>query len=125
MMQLILGYLKAGGIPVFLVMVLAGGALSLHCQQQALGTLRKQNTQLLSQNTALENRLLQLKTQAASLASVLNEQKKQHQYLEDKSEQTRQQLRQAVEQIPCARQPVPADVIRLQRDALTDNTLSR
>jgi hypothetical protein len=125
MMQLILGYLKAGGLPVFLVITLAGGALWLHCQQQTLCVLRKQNTQLTSQNTVLETRLLQLKTQAASLASVLDEQKNQHQYLEDKSEQTRRQLRQAVAQIPCARQPVPADVIRLQQDALNARPLSR
>lgn len=126
MMQLILNYLKVGGFSVILAVALTGSMLWLHYQHQALRALREQNTQLANQNTRLEARLLQLKTQAANLTSVLEAQKKQHQNLEEKNEQTHQQLHQAVAQAPCARQSVPADVIQLQRDAIKDrNALSR
>lgn len=116
--------LRTGGLPS-LILILAAGGVWLHYQHRVLTTLREQNIQLTRLNARLEARLQQLKRQAASLTGVLDEQKKQHQNLEKKNEHTRQQLHQAVARAPCATEPVPADIIRLQRDALADrNTLS-
>ncbi|WP_455872377.1 hypothetical protein [Serratia proteamaculans] len=117
-----LGTLKAVGMMTVMV-VLAGNMVWLRYQQHELGVLRTQNAQLTRQNEALQTRLLQLKAQATHLSTTLGEQQTQHHQLEEQSEQIRRQLRQAVSRAPCAGQSVPADVIRLQRDALNPRRL--
>lgn len=114
------GWARVGGITV----VLLGGVLWLRHQQQTMEHLRVQNQQLVMQGDALQSRLLQWQSQAASLSAALNEQKKQQHTLEEMSEQNRQRLQKAVERSPCARQPVPVDIIRLQRDALNRRPMS-
>lgn len=109
--------LKAMGITMLIVVALAS-LLWLRYQQRELGMLRKQNTQLMQQSEVLQTRLLQLKFQAVHLSTTLSEQQTLQQQLENQSEQTRRQLRQAVSLSPCAGQPVPDDVIRLQRSTL-------
>lgn len=116
----LLGGLRVGGITA----VLLGGTLWLRHQQQTMEHLRVHNQQLVMQSEALQSRLLQWQSQAASLSAALTEQKKQQYTLEEMSEQTRQRLQKAVEHSPCARQPVPVDIIRLQRDALNRRTMS-
>lgn len=116
----LLGGLRVGGITVALL----GGVLWLRHQQQAMEHLRVQNQQLVMQGDVLQSRLLQWQSQAANLSAALNEQKKQQHTLEEMSEQNRQRLQKAVERSPCARQPVPVDIIRLQRDALNRRPMS-
>lgn len=116
-----LSILKVAGM---MIVLLAGNLLWLRYQQRELNVLRTQNTQLITQSEVLQTRLLQLKVQAAGLSTTLSEQQAQQHQLEEFSEQTRRQLRQVVSLAPCADQPVPADVIRLQRDALHRRPLS-
>ncbi|MGL4269610.1 MAG: hypothetical protein ACRCR6_07460 [Plesiomonas sp.] len=115
-----MGGLQVSGITVALL----GGALWLRHQQQTLEHLRVHNQQLVMQSEALQSRSLQWQSQAASLSAALNEQKQQQHTQEEMSEQTRQRLQKAVERSSCARQPVPVDIIRLQRDALNRRTMS-
>lgn len=117
-----LGTLKTAGM-MTLMGVLAGNMVWLRYQQQELAVLRTQNSQFTRQNEALQTRLLQLKAQATHLSTTLGEQQTQHHQLEEQSEQIRRQLRQAVSRAPCAGQSVPADVIRLQHDALNPRRL--
>lgn len=114
-----MGYisLKVMGI-ITLIVIVTGNILFLRYQQRELVILRKQNNQLTQQSEMLQTRLLQLKYQAVHLSTTLSEQQIRQQQLENQSEQTRRQLRQAVSQSPCAGQSVPDDVIRLQRKAL-------
>lgn len=118
-----LGLLKVSGMMTAIVL-LVGHILWLRYQLHELSVLRTQNTRLITQSEALQTRLLQVKAQAAGLSTSLRTQQAQHHQLEKLSEQTRQQLRQVVSRAPCADQPVSADVIRLQRDALHRRSLS-
>jgi septal ring factor EnvC (AmiA/AmiB activator) len=104
--------------------MLLGGTLWLRHQQQTMEHLRMHNQQLVMQGEALQSRLLQWQSQATSLSVALTEQKKQRHTLEEMSEQTRQRLQNAVERSSCASQPVPVDIIRLQRDALNRRAMS-
>lgn len=112
-----MSYIPLKGISIIMLIVLAvGNILFLRYQQRELAMLRNQNTQLTQQGEMLQARLLQLKYQAANISAALSEQKTVQQQLEKNSEQTRRQLRQAASQSPCASQPVPDDVIRLQQN---------
>lgn len=118
------GSLKLAGI-LTLTVILAGGGVWLRWQQHVLENLRTQNVRLAEQGATLQRRMEQLRTQTTGLSEALNVRQTQQHRMEAQSEQTRQQLRRAVVQSPCAGQPVPADIIRLQRDALERRALSR
>lgn len=106
---------RAMGI-IMLTVFAVGNILWLRYQQRELAMLRSQNTQLTQQGEMLQARLLQLKYQATHISAALSEQKTVQQQLEKQSEKTRRQLHQAASQSPCASQPVPDDVIRLQQN---------
>ncbi|CCG85934.1 hypothetical protein EPIR_0569 [Erwinia piriflorinigrans CFBP 5888] len=101
---------------IMLTLFAVGNMLWQLYQQRELAILRQQNKQLTQQGEMLKERLFQLKYQAANISAALSEQKTVQQQLEKNSEQTRRQLRQAASQSPCASQPVPDDVIRLQQN---------
>jgi len=116
--------MKLPGSTVLLLLVI-GAVMWFRYQQQRIVVLEERNHGLATQLQTQQARLQQLKVQAAGLSVALTERQTQQHFMEDRNEQTRRRLRQAVGQSDCADQPVPADVIRLQRDGLRHAGLSR
>ncbi|ALL40428.1 hypothetical protein AR325_25720 (plasmid) [Serratia marcescens] len=98
--------------------------LWLRAQHRQIATLQRNNAQLTRLTEQQQSRLLQLKVQIAGVSKGLAEQQTQQYQLEEDNERTRHQLRQAGGQTSCANEPVPADIIRLQRNALRRTGLS-
>lgn len=100
---------------LFLVALLGGGWIWLNQQQGRLVQLQEKSEQLTQQNLILRSQLDTARERAERVSSALSAQHQEQQHLEEAYEQTRQQLRQAMAESPCADQPVPDAVIRLQR----------
>lgn len=108
-----------------LLALTVGSALWCCYQQKRIRALEAQNAGLTIQVQTQQERLQQLKVQAAGLSVALTERQTQQHDLEENNEQIRRQLRQVAGQSVCADEPVPADIIRLQRDDLRRSGLSR
>ncbi|WLI79091.1 hypothetical protein Q5705_07730 [Kosakonia sp. H02] len=107
--------LRTAGMAL-LCLVISAGALKLYLQNRQLQLLLKQNMQLTTQAEHLNNRLLQIQAQAAALSTTLARQQQQQNKLEETNYAIRQRLHKALAQDYCAGQPVPDDVVRLQRE---------
>lgn len=120
-----LAFITGMKFPVSAVLLtLAIGSIIWSCyQQKRIQALEAKNTGLAVQLQTQQVRLQQLKVQAAGLSAALTERQTQQHSLEERNEQTRRKLRQEVGQSSCAGQPVPADIIRLQRDELRRTSL--
>lgn len=114
---MILSISKMYSIGLFLVILLIC-VLWVRYQQRSYNQIQQNNQQLRMQNDLLNNRLLQLKNQAESLALVITKQAQNKNELETKNDLFRQNTRDALAKTPCANQPIPVDVIRLQRELI-------
>ena len=114
---------RAGTLSLFIL--LAVGWRCIQRQQAQLAVLLENNTRLSQQVDILKAHASEMKKREANLSAALTTRQQTQQRLEEKHEQQRHRLRQAVVQAPCAAQPVPNDVIRLQRDALRDDNAVR
>ncbi|MGL4487763.1 MAG: hypothetical protein ACRCUG_12615 [Yersinia sp. (in: enterobacteria)] len=108
---------KMYNIGIFLF-ILIGCVLWTRYQQRAYTQIQENNQQLKTQNDLLSSRLLQLKSQAENLALVITKQAKNQTELETKNDLLRQKIHAALAKNSCANQPVPLDVIRLQRELI-------
>ncbi|MGF6190423.1 hypothetical protein [Serratia sp. 2723] len=95
------------------------GAQWLRMQHRQLNNLRQQNTRLNMQTEQLTERLLQVKVQAATLAAAISAQQRAQQQLEENNHAVREKLGHALAKNRCASEFVPADVISLQREAIS------
>ncbi|MTH48116.1 DUF2570 family protein [Intestinirhabdus alba] len=121
---MILKVFKLAGVLSLLVVIAAGWQWN-KLQQERLSALQEANIRLGQKLEIQQAHLNDLMARKANLeAALIARQQKQYR-LEKTYEQYRQQLGQAVEQAPCAGQPVPDDVIRLQRDALSTDIGAR
>ncbi|MFW5402602.1 hypothetical protein V2A85_23430 [Yersinia sp. 1252 StPb PI] len=114
---MILPISKMYSIGLFLVILLVC-VLWIRYQQRAYNQIQQDNKQLKMQNGLLNNRFLQLKSQAENLAFVITKQAQNHTELETKNDLFRQKTRAALAKTPLANQPVPVDVIRFQRELI-------
>ena len=120
----LLSWLRTGGILVLLCCLISGG-LWLRHQLNMQKQLQQHNQSLKEQNDAYAKRMNELATQLARLSDVLREQNLHQQHLEKESDDIRKQLRTFLAHDVCAGEPVPDNVIRLQREALgNDHPLS-
>ncbi|MGT3291152.1 hypothetical protein [Yersinia enterocolitica] len=102
---------------IFLVILLFFVLLTRY-QQRIDNRIQQDNKQLKIQNDLLKNRILQLKNQVENLALVITKQAQSQTELEKKNDLFRQKTRAALAKTPCANQPVPVGVIRLQRELI-------
>lgn len=100
--------------------IMATGGLCIKYQQERLVNLRQNNVRLGQQLKILQARIAEARTRAASLSAALTTRQQTQQRLEGTYEQYEKQLRRAVAQAPCASQPVPDDIIRMQHNAFSD-----
>lgn len=114
------------GVVAFLLASLAAGGLWLRHQLHVQEELKRLNQHLSEQNSVITQRMTQLTTQVATLSAVLSEQGQHQRRLEENSDAVRKQLRSVLAKDTCASEPVPDDVIRLQRDSpASHSALSR
>lgn len=109
---------------ILLCLVVSAGTLKIFLQKRQLQILYKQNMSLKTQTENLNIRLLKIQAQAAALSTTLTRQQQQKNKLEETHNAIRQRLRKELSQDSCAGQPVPDDVIRLQRKILRKDTMS-
>ncbi|MFA3760089.1 DUF2570 domain-containing protein [Yersinia sp. 2544 StPb PI] len=114
---MILPISKMYSIGLFLAILLVC-VLWIRYQQRAYNQIQQDNKQFKMQNGLLNNRLLQLKSQAENLAFVITRQAQNQTELETKNDLFRQKTRTALAKNSLANQPVPVDVIRLQRELI-------
>lgn len=110
---------------VALLLALAAGTVRLHGLQQHLEEVQTQKMQLTVHNTTLAAQLREAAARTVRLSAALETQQQRYHHQEEQNETLRQRLRRAAVASPCAGQPVPDAVIRLQRDALAAGTLPR
>ena len=116
--------LKRAGL-LSLFFVLSVGGLWINRQQNQLIIQQENNTRLSQQVDILQAHLDEITAREARLSVALTARQKTLTELEDNHEQYRLRLRHTVAQAPCAAQPVPDAVIRLQRDALHGHGAAR
>ncbi|HDX4395655.1 TPA: hypothetical protein ROG62_003556 [Enterobacter bugandensis] len=101
---------------IFFVSALFIGFLRMWIQHIEINKLTRNNRILQKQTVQLNNRLLQLQAQAASLSRILTRHQNIKKEMEATNDNMLQQLHIALGQDSCASRTVPDDVIRLQRN---------
>lgn len=109
---------------IVLCLAISGGGVILRMQYKSLLSKQAENERLTLIVESLQARLAKISSHLDHISTVLSKQQLQQQQLEENSEQTRQQIRKMVAKIPCANEPVPDNIIRLQRNALTGHSVS-
>lgn len=119
-----LNLMKQAGLFSLLILLAASG-LWINRQQDRLTNLQKINILQNQQLKALQLQMENIKQRESRLSTALTARQQTQQRLEENNEQHQQKLHRVLAQVPCAAQPVPDDVIRLQRNALRGDAFSR
>ncbi|WP_181364326.1 hypothetical protein [Aeromonas sp. HMWF016] len=109
---------------IILCLAISVGGVILRMQYKSLLSKQAENERLTLIVDSLQARLAKISSHLDHISTTLSKQQLQQQQLEENSEQTRQQIRKMVAQIPCANELVPDNIIRLQRNALTGHSVS-
>lgn len=102
----------SGGVNLALMLIMLGGTVLYHHQGRKLETLTLQYQQLEKENINMISTLADLN----SMAQALVDYGFRTDRLEEDSERDRKLLQDALGTLPCAGEPLPDDVIRMQYD---------
>lgn len=107
---------KLAGLLSSLIIMIASWHF-INKQQERILSLQESNAKFTQQINLLKTNLENVRQRETSLSAALTGRQQSQHRLEENYEQLRNQLHQSMVQSPCADQPVPNNVIQLQRKA--------